>query len=62
MRICSRIVGSTVGDLGESIGVSPNGQPVIDSRTQQFLKVPILHELYLGDLVEGFSKRLTSEI
>lgn len=32
------IVASTAGDLGEPIGVLPNGQPIIDSRTQIFEK------------------------
>ena len=37
--IHSYATGATVGDLGEKIGELPNGQPIIDSRTQLFLKV-----------------------
>ena len=36
-RLCA--LGATVGDLGESIGELPNGEPMIDHRTQEFLKV-----------------------
>jgi len=40
-RFRSYATGSTVGDLGESIGVAPNGQPILDGRTQEFQKVLI---------------------
>lgn len=34
----TQILGATVGDLGESIGELPNGEPILDHRTQEFLK------------------------